>query len=66
MSCSESNEKLPKVSLKRVMCSHFDKIVLLVEWKMDWRRTEKKWGSSLEFLLSVLKYCSKGLSNSLK
>ena len=66
MSCSESNEKLPKGSLKRVMCSHFDKIVLAVEWKMGWRRTEKKWDSSLGFLLLVLKHCSKGLGNSLK
>lgn len=66
VSCSESNGKSLKDFKQRVTCSHFNKTVLAVEWKMDCRGTEWKWGSSLGLLISILRHCSKGLSNSIK
>lgn len=68
MSFSESNGKSPKDFKQRVTGSHFDKIVQAAEWKIELRRAEWKWGSSLGFLLSVLKHFSdfEGLSKSIK
>lgn len=67
--CFESHGKSLKDFKQWAVCSDsdFDKIVLAIfAWKMNRRGSQWKWGSSLEFQLSILKHCSECLSNSVK
>lgn len=53
MSRSQSNGKALKDFKLRMLCSHFDKIVVAFEWKMHYGGQSGSGGSSLGFLLSI-------------